>query len=221
MTETNQNLRVLHTDDALLVVDKPSGLLSVPTPGASGPTLLDLLSEAGQDARPVHRLDRDVSGALLCARDEATAAALEDLFRQRALRKTYWALVQGRPQRMEGVFTDAILDQGSFARVSSRGKPARTEWRTVQRYPSTTELEVDLITGRKNQIRLHFAHYGHPLVGERKYARGRDDPLKSKRVALHALRLEFEHPASGERLVVEAPLPAELKGLRSRARSTR
>lgn len=162
---------------------------------------------------PVHRLDRDVSGAVLLARTPELQQALQDLFRERALRKTYWALALGQPSRPQGEFKYPIDDNAVKARVSAIGKPSRTRWRVLAEHAGACEYEVDLVTGRKNQIRLHFAHAGHALVGERKYARGKDDPIKFKRVALHAWRLAFEHPVTGAEVAVEVPLAADLVSL--------
>ena len=192
-------------------------MLSVASPGAEGRTVVDALRSQGIAALPVHRLDRDVSGAMVLAKDAETRALLEDLFRGRKVTKTYWALVQGRLPKPPGTFRFPIFDAGSHARISPRGKPAITRWRTRRRFESTTEVEVDLETGRYNQIRLHFAHAGHPLVGERKYARGKDDPLRAKRVALHAERLAFPHPAGPGDVDVSAPLPKDLVALLEKA----
>jgi 23S rRNA pseudouridine1911/1915/1917 synthase len=208
---------VLREDARLMVASKPPGLLTTPTPNAEGRTLLDVFRARGLAALPVHRLDRDVSGAVLLAKDEATRAKLEEIFRARAARKIYWALATGRVRPPVGVFNAPIRDDGAVARVAKDGKPALTKYRTVKSHPSTTELEVDLETGRYNQIRLHFAHAGFPLIGERKYARGKEAALKSKRVALHAARLAFVHPWTGETWDVEAPLPPDLVELRERA----
>lgn len=198
---------LLHEDPHLLIANKPPGLLS--TPG-EGRDLITALSDQGLTTFPVHRLDRDVSGAVLLARDAATQTALEDLLRERAVRKTYWALAAGRPRREAGEFKFPIDDRGVKSRVSAIGKPSRTRWRVLAEHSHATEFEVDLVTGRKNQIRLHFAHAGHPLVGERKYARGKDDPYRFKRVALHAWRLAFQHPVTGAEVRVEAPLAPDL-----------
>jgi 23S rRNA pseudouridine1911/1915/1917 synthase len=210
-------LEILHSDEHLVVVLKPAGMLSVPSPGAKGRTVADHLRDAGIPSLAVHRLDRDVSGVMVLARDPGTRASLETLFRERKVVKTYWALVQGRMTRQSGTFTAPILDAGAHARISPAGRPAVTRYRTRRRFRSTTEVEVDLETGRYNQIRLHFAHAGHPLVGERKYARGRDDPLHGRRPALHAERIAFTHPGTGRPLEVVAPLPPELQGLLDRA----
>ena len=216
-------IEVLHADAQVLVVHKPAGLLSVPTPNAEGDDLVAALARQGLPALAVHRLDREVSGAVLLARDGAVRDQLEDLFRAHAVKKTYWALAQGRFQRASGVYKWPILDDGPNARVSAIGKPSETRWTVLANHPRATELEIDLVTGRRNQIRLHCAHAGHPLVGERKYAMGRDAVvhIKSRRVALHAWHLEFPHPATQALVSVECPLPEDLLEVRETAARTR
>ncbi len=209
-------VEILHEDEHLLVVSKPSGLLSVPTPGAEGRTVLDAVREQGYVVSPVHRLDREVSGALLLARDAETRKGLEELFRERTVRKFYWALVLMGPKLEQGTINFPILEDGAQARVSAIGKPARTNYRVLARGMAANEVEVELVTGRYNQIRLHFAHSGWPLVGDRKYGKFKQDPFRFPRVALHARRLEFAHPRTGAPLVVEAPLTPELAELRER-----
>jgi 23S rRNA pseudouridine1911/1915/1917 synthase len=219
MPRTRDPVPILHRDDHLLVVDKPAGMLSVPAPGVGGLSLPEALSKDGYTAIPVHRLDRDVSGAVIFALDQETRAGLELAFRERAVEKTYWAIAQGRVRPSAGAQRFPILEQGSFARVSVHGKPSVTKYRTLEQLPTATVLEIDLVTGRYNQIRLHFAHAGFPLVGERKYARGKDSPLrfKSRRVALHSWRVAFTHPVTGKRVEIEAPIPDDLLDLLARA----
>lgn len=214
------SLPLLYRDDRLVAVDKPPGLLSVPDAAAGVRSVPELLAEEGIVARSVHRIDREVSGILLLALDDEALERLQDLFRDRAVRKIYWAMATGKVDPPEGELAFPILEGAGDARVSARGKPSRTRYRTIERHPATSELEVLLLTGRRNQIRVHLAHAGHPLVGERKYARGRDAvlSLRSRRVALHAWRLGLELPWSGKKLVLEAPLPADLAELRDRAR---
>jgi 23S rRNA pseudouridine1911/1915/1917 synthase len=214
-------LTILYRDDHLLVVSKPAGMLSVPMAGAEGIALPDALKQQGMRALPVHRLDRDVSGAVLFALDEATRGLLDEMFRARAVHKTYWALAQGHVHPESGAFQYPILEEGGFARVSAMGKKSVTRYRTIERQPATTAVEIDLVTGRYNQIRVHFAHAGFPLVGERKYARGKDSPVKirSRRVALHAWRLRLSNPHGGALIDVEAPLEADLLDLLDRART--
>ncbi len=214
---------LLHLDEHLLVADKPAGMLSVPAPKAEGRALLDVLRGEGLSPLPVHRLDRETSGAIVFARDAATRAALEAMFRARTVKKTYWALASGRLRGTRGVYTFRIAVSGGHAQISPRGQEAETRWQLLAAHPSCSEVEVDLRTGRTNQIRVHFAHAGHPLVGERKYARGKESPLalRSRRVALHAWRLAFRHPVTGEDLALEAPLPADLLRLRADASAPR
>ncbi len=214
---------ILYEDDAVLVASKPAGLLSVRGKDVDERALPDVLAEQGRRVLPVHRLDRDVGGAVLFARTQAARDALEELFRARALKKTYWALAQGRVKPAQGTWGFPILEEGAFARVSAQGKPSTTRYRTLNAFATTTELEIDLVTGRKNQIRLHAAHAGFPLVGERKYARGKDSPVRfrSRRVALHAWRLAFTSPGTGREVQVEAPLLVDLVELLEQVRAAR
>lgn len=210
-------IRILLEDDRMLVADKPVGLLSVAGRGSGGRSVPEHFAARGRTLLPVHRLDRDVSGALLFAKDEETRVRLVEAFRSEALVKTYWALLNGRPRRAEGAHHFPIAKEGSRARVSSTGQRAETRYRTLAELGAVTEVEIELVTGRYNQIRIHFAHAGTPLVGERKYAVGRQDPLRAGRLALHAWRLAFPHPWTGEPVAVEAPLPPALVRLRERA----
>ncbi len=214
---------LLYRDEHLIVADKPAGLLSVPAEGSAERALPDALAEQGIEALPVHRLDREVSGTIVLALHEEAREALDALFRERAVEKVYWGFASGRVQPPSGKWHFPILEEKSGARVSARGKSALTRYRTLGAHGDATELEIEIETGRRNQIRLHFAHAGFPLVGERKYARGKDSALRlrSRRVALHAWKLAFPHPVSGLRVAVEAPLPEDLLELRARARTRR
>jgi RluA family pseudouridine synthase len=212
-------LPILHEDDRIVIVDKPAGVLSVP--GASEePCVPSSMAARGLRVWSVHRLDREVSGALILARDREASEALQDLFRARQVQKIYWGMISGALEPRQGELHAPILDDGGQVRVSARGKPARTRYSTLECHPGASELELELVTGRKNQLRVHLAHAGHPLVGERKYARGRDSvlPLRSRRVALHAWRLALVLPWNGKKLGIEAPLPDDLSRLRERAR---
>jgi RluA family pseudouridine synthase len=210
---------LLYRDEHLIVAGKPAGLLSVPAERSAERALPAVLAEQGIEALPVHRLDREVSGAIVLALHEGAREALEALFRERTVEKTYWALASGRVQPANGKWHFPILEEKDGARISARGKAALTRFRTLAAHRSATELEIEIETGRRNQIRLHFAHAGFPLIGERKYARGKDSALRlrSRRVALHAWRLAFDHPITHARLAVEAPLPEDLLELRARA----
>jgi RluA family pseudouridine synthase len=211
-------LRILFEDAQLVAIDKPAGLPSVESEGERGRTCASEIRVSHPDARPVHRLDRDVSGVMLFARDEATRAALESAFRERAVGKRYLAVVTGAPHPATGTIRKPIADLGKRARAGA-GAPAVTHYRVKERFgadgrsPLASLVEIDLETGRYNQIRLHFAAIGHPLIGERKYARGRDAAVRFRRVALHALRLEVVHPATARRLRIESEVPPDLARL--------
>jgi 23S rRNA pseudouridine1911/1915/1917 synthase len=220
-------LPILYEDPFLVAIDKPAGLPSVESEGERGKTCVSELRASHPTAQPVHRLDRDVSGVMLFALDSSTRIALERMFRERSLEKTYLAVVAGVPRPASGTIRKPIADLGKHARVGGGGRgpgrnrgaprgapraePAITHYKVVETLrPSASLVEIDLETGRYNQIRLHFAAINHPLVGERKYARGKDSPVRFRRVALHAWRIALAHPKTAVPLRVEAPIPFDL-----------
>jgi 23S rRNA pseudouridine1911/1915/1917 synthase len=212
---TAPRFTLLHEDAQVVAILKPAGLPSVESEGERGKTCVSELRASHPTALAVHRLDRDVSGVLLFALDEATRANLEAQFRARSIEKKYLAVVRGAPFPPNGTIRRPIADLGKTARVQARGAPAVTHYMTKERLGPATLLEVDLETGRYNQIRLHFAAIGCPLLGERKYARGRDAAVRFRRPALHAWRIAFDQPKTRRRIELEAPLPADLERLLS------
>lgn len=226
---TRPTYAVLHADATLLVVDKAAGVLTVGRPDGRERCLLDDLRRDGHPVAPVHRLDRDTSGALLLCLDPGHRAALEQAFRRRAVLKEYLALVHGVPQAARATIDVPILDQGATARVDRRGRRAVTRYEVVERYGGRAALlRVTLETGRHNQIRVHCAHLGHPLLGDRKYGRrpradaggsgAAGSAPAARRPMLHASRLALDHPATGRRLDVRAPTAADLAALRDALR---
>jgi RluA family pseudouridine synthase len=215
-------LTVLHADERLLVCAKPPNLLTVPSPGGRGKgeeTLAGrLLREGHGRLLPVHRLDRETSGVVVLARDKEAREAVMDVFKRRDVLKGYVAWVQGHPEPRDGILRFPIKDLGARAVVSADGQPAETRYSVKACLGPCARVEIDLRTGRHNQIRLHFSHIGHPLVGERKYARGKDATVRHKRAALHASWLEFTHPFGNERLHIQAPIPQDLRNLQERLR---
>ena len=219
---------VLHRDDALIVIDKGPEVLSVPTALRSEDSLLDRLieSERSRGVRnaqifPVHRLDRDTSGLLLFARTGPALGALKEQFADRSLERRYVAVVEGRIEQDRGRFESRVVESPRDLKVRStrrpgRGREAITEFEVAERLPNATVINVRLRTGRKNQIRVHFAEAGHPLVGDHRYGR----PSRHiRRTALHALRLAFIHPRTNQRVSFESPLPADISALIRRLRS--
>ena len=178
----------------------------------------------GDDQRRAFHADDDHRFGARCARRRQLGGPLRSAISDPrravgipALHANRLTHVERRLRPESGSFEDPIRDEGAQARIHPSGKPATTRWRVLAHHAATSVVEVELVTGRYNQIRLHFAHHDQALVGERKYARGKDDPLRAKRVALHAWRLAFPHPLRGHRLEAEAPLPADLRALLANA----
>jgi 23S rRNA pseudouridine1911/1915/1917 synthase len=169
------------------------------------------LSQVGGDLRPgiVHRLDKGTSGVILVARDDASHRALAEQFSGRKVEKVYLALVHGNVRTEEGRLTAPIArDPSRRLRMTTRletGRPALTQYKVLRRFEKFTYLEVRIGTGRTHQIRVHLSSIGHPVAGDRLYG-----APPAERVFLHAHRIAFVSPATGEKVTVEAPLPSEL-----------
>jgi 23S rRNA pseudouridine1911/1915/1917 synthase len=216
---------VRYEDEHLLVVAKPAGLVVHPAPGHQGGTLVNALlgrpgrlSAVAGPERPgiVHRLDRDTSGLLLVAKDDATHLALAADLAARRIERGYLALAQGAVGPPDDGVVDAPIarhprDRTRMAVVPG-GRPARTHWHAVRRFGPVTQLELRLDTGRTHQIRVHMAHLRHPLAGDLAY--GADPRLAAslglQRPFLHAWRLVFSHPVTGARVELDEPLPPDL-----------
>ena len=205
----------------LLVVDKPAGVVTHPAPGHHGPTLAEALAplaaggEHPERAGIVHRLDRDTSGLLVVARSDEAHAALQKMMKAREVTREYTALVEGHPDAESGTIDAPIgRDRGNRTVMSTRTDRARsavTHFEVLERLPRTTLLRVRLETGRTHQIRAHLAAIDHPVVGDPQYG-GRESGrrLGLKRQFLHASKLMFSHPLSGELVACESKPPAEL-----------
>jgi 23S rRNA pseudouridine1911/1915/1917 synthase len=220
-------LDVVYEDDDILIVDKPAGLVVHPSPGHWSGTLVNALLArdtayggiAGVE-RPgiVHRLDRDTSGLLMVAKTDAAQASLMAQLKARRVKKTYLALVQGSVRAAVGRIEAPIgRDTRNRMRmaVTADGKPSVTGYRVRERFSAWTLLELDLVTGRTHQIRVHLAALGHPVAGDPVYGTGtaRRGPDDLGRLFLHAWRIVFAAPATGELVRLEAALPAELEGV--------
>ena len=209
---------VLHQDETLLVVDKAAGWLTLPAPGLTERTLLDELQADGFVVQPIHRLDKDTSGVLLFGLDPRRRDDLERAFRERTVRKSYLAVVQGRLPAPSGLIDLPIRDEGATARVARDGKPARTRFTALVEFAGrATLVRAEPETGRHNQIRVHLAHVGCPLLGDGKFGRRsqRDSELPAAgRALLHAERLAFTHPATGRPLELSCAPPADFVAVR-------
>jgi 23S rRNA pseudouridine1911/1915/1917 synthase len=224
-------LDILYEDDDLLALNKPPGLVVHPAAGHAAHTLVNALlhhcaghlSGIGGVARPgiVHRLDKDTSGCLVVAKNDAAHLHLSAQFAARQAQKTYEAIVCGQLPGPGGEIAAPIsrhrLDRKRMA--AGAGRPARTTYRVLEWLRGATRVEVDLHTGRTHQIRVHFQHLGFPVVGDSVYGRRHNARLRqttgcvAPRQMLHARQLALTHPRTGQPLVFEAPLPADFTGV--------
>jgi 23S rRNA pseudouridine1911/1915/1917 synthase len=222
---------ITYEDPHLIVVDKPAGLLTVPTPRGERRTLRDrvrtYLRHVAKvpEAFVVHRLDRDVSGLLVFAKSAAIAQRLKQQFASGKPLREYLALVAGHLRQEQGCFESWLATAKNLDRYSTRdparGELAITHWRVVARLRGATLVQVRLQTGRRNQIRVHFAEAGHPVLGETRYRAPQavHPDWPPTRLALHAHLLGLEHPISGQRLRWQSPLPAEMQQFLRRAQT--
>jgi len=220
-----EGLSIVYDDDDIVVVDKPPGVAAHPSIGWEGPTVLGALAGAGftiatsgaaERAGIVHRLDVGTSGLMVVAKSEGAYSSLKRAFHDREVNKIYHAVVQGHPDPLAGTI-DAPIGRHPGASwrfaVVSDGKPSVTHYETIEAFPSAALLEIQLETGRTHQIRVHMAAQRHACVGDSMYGA---DPSLTQRLALsrqwlHARRLGFAHPRTGEYVEFESAYPADLQ----------
>lgn len=196
----------MYEDEWFLVLDKPSGLLVIPTPRNETRTLTSILNEDAKEKKktyrlyPCHRLDRETSGLIIYAKTRSMQEKIMDLFRNREISKKYIAFVRGRLAHRRGEINRPV-----------DGKSAVTRYQVTEERKGFSVLELFPHTGRKNQVRVHFMEIGHPLVGETKFARRKDSPVKAKRVCLHAAALSFKHPVTSAQVTLESAIPPDLE----------
>ena len=225
-------LDIVYEDDALLVLNKPAGLLVVPLERrGAAPSVYDLVEDHLRPRgkrRPliVHRIDRDTSGLVVFAKIALAQERLKEQFKRHEAERVYRAIVYGRPRPPVGAWRDqlvwdrrALIQKETHAR-DPRGKEAISEYRVLEAFRDASLIEVRLVTGKRNQIRIQARLRGHTLVGERRYVYGPEllRPVAFGRQALHAYRLGFRHPMDERALQFEAPLPPDLVELLARLR---
>jgi len=219
-------LNILYEDDDLLVLNKPPGLVVHPGAGNSEHTLVNALlhhcstlSGIGGEERPgiVHRLDKDTSGCLVVAKNDETHRSLSTQFAGRSVDKVYLALVFGQLRKKTGVIEAAIarhpVHRARMTAATSRGRAAKTEYRVVAESADASLVECRIHSGRTHQVRVHLLHLGHPVLGDKTYAGKRAGNFP--RQMLHAWKLGFTHPRSGERKTLEAPPPDDFEAARN------
>lgn len=234
---------ILYQDEALVVVAKPTGVLSIPDRFDPGKlNMHDALAARFPRVWTVHRIDRETSGAIVFALDEDAHRSLSLQFERRTVEKTYLALVEGVPLPDSGVIEQPIgphPGKPGQMTIMRRGKYALTKYRVQEAFRGYALVEATILTGRTHQVRIHLASIGHPLVADPLYGRSEAlflSQIKSKgfhmgklqeetplihRTALHAWRIAFDHPRSDERIAVEAPLPKDLKAAINQLRKWR
>jgi 23S rRNA pseudouridine1911/1915/1917 synthase len=211
-------LHIVHIDDAIVVVDKPAGLLSMGSEREKEKTAHRMLNEhlkalakpLRQQVFIVHRLDRETSGLMVFARSESAQAALQRNWKD--VTKRYLAIVEGTPSNASGTLRENLVESKSFKvhRVEKGGEAAVTHYRVLKTYGERSLLELTLETGRKHQIRVQLAAIGHSILGDRKYG-ATTEP--ARRLALHSCELRFRHPLSGAAMEFHSALPTPLKAL--------
>lgn len=228
------DLHLIYEDPTLLVVNKPAGLLSVPLPAKPDePSLLDkvtthLRGQGLNRAFIVHRIDRDTSGLVVFTKSFPAQQKLKHQFERHEPERIYHAFVYGQPQPDKGMWRDELVwDQEELKQKAASGKEAEkqeaeSQYRVLEKYAEAALVEVSLITGKRNQIRIQAGLRGHPLIGERQYVYQHKPEVRIEfpRQALHALRLSFRHPQDGRKVKFEAVLPADLQQLQKQLRAT-
>lgn len=229
---SNKKMIILYEDDQYIVFYKPAGLLAVPTDRQDGKDIsLDAIANEEFKRRPelqskeiprlhpCHRLDRETSGVIIFAKGKTAQQAMMDLFHKKEVHKKYIAFLYGRLDRGSGVIRMPIKDAFSnkYAPDASP-KEAITKYRLIEQRKRFAIVEAIPVTGRTNQLRIHFKEIGHPIVGENKYIFRKDMDLKFKRTALHAASIEFKQPITGEKILVDAPLSTDMKNFLERNR---
>ena len=202
---------IVYEDEYIFVIDKPSGMLVVPTPKGETNTLTDLLNQeldrrgAEANAYPCHRIDRETSGLIIYAKGQSIQKIMMEQFKKHLVKKTYIAFVHGIVRK-----NSATLKGNIYNQKRRKTELMITGFSVLERRKDFTIVEVHPVTGRTNQIRIHFKELGHPLVGESVYAFRKDFKLRFKRVALHSKAVEFSHPVTGKKMSFNLPLADDM-----------
>lgn len=222
----NMSLNIIYQDDHIIVIDKKAGMVVHPAAGNLSGTVVNALlflfpditesSEKKFRAGIVHRLDKDTSGLMVAAKNQSALQFLQKEFKERRVRKKYLALISGHMDTTSGTIEEPIARHPKNRKIMSvnreKGKPAITHWNVLDQFRNAGLLEISLETGRTHQIRAHFYHIGHPLIGEKIYQTRKNRRKKTQdRQMLHSWKLEFRHPYSGKKMSFKADPPDDFK----------
>ncbi|WP_081824790.1 RluA family pseudouridine synthase [Selenomonas sp. FC4001] len=227
-------LDILYEDKDIIVVNKARGMVVHPASGVYSGTLVNALLHHCQDLsgingeiRPgiVHRLDKDTSGVMVCAKNDTAHLDLAEQIRTKTAHRTYWAIVHGNIKEEVGIIKGDIgrhpTDRKKMAIVRENGKPAVTHFKVLERFGEYTLVECKLETGRTHQIRVHMTSIGHPLVNDPKYGPKKSSPFAIQGQALHSLQLTLTHPVTKEEMTFTAPVPSDMEKILTGLRNKR
>ena len=227
-------LDILYEDKDIIVVNKARGMVVHPASGVYSGTLVNALLYHCQDLsgingeiRPgiVHRLDKDTSGVMVCAKNDTAHLDLAEQIRTKTAHRTYWAIVHGNIKEEAGIIKGNIgrhpTDRKKMAIVRENGKPAVTHFKVLERFGEYTLVECQLETGRTHQIRVHMTSIGHPLINDPKYGPKKSSPFAINGQALHSLQLTLTHPVTKEEMTFTAPLPTDMEKILTGLRNKR
>ena len=227
-------LDILYEDKDIIVVNKARGMVVHPASGVYSGTLVNALlyhcrdlSGINGEIRPgiVHRLDKDTSGVMVCAKNDTAHLDLAEQIRTKTAHRTYWAIVHGNIKEEAGIIKGDIgrhpTDRKKMAIVRENGKPAVTHFKVLERFGEYTLVECKLETGRTHQIRVHMTSIGHPLVNDPKYGPKKSSPFAINGQALHSLQLTLTHPVTKEEMTFTAPLPTDMEKILTGLRNKR
>lgn len=207
----NKAFKVIFNDEYLVVVNKIAKILVQPSPKKEKITLTSLVAkELAEPVFPCHRLDRETSGLIIYAKSRSTQNEMAQQFKRGEVKKKYLALVKDRLNKRKGLLDDYVIDKEG-KRFGEKAKRAKTIYRVLEEFPNFSVLDLEPLTGRTNQLRIQLAKIGCPILGERKYAFGKDFEVKFKRLALHAISLQFRHPISREKVNLRVDLAYDMK----------
>ncbi|MDP2922840.1 MAG: RluA family pseudouridine synthase [Candidatus Omnitrophota bacterium] len=207
----NPAFKVIFEDEYLIILEKIAKILILPSPKKEKYTLTSLLQEQLKQAvYPCHRLDRETTGLIIYAKSRDIQERIMNEFRQGKIKKKYIAFVRGRLKQKDGVLEGYVIDSEG-KKFGEKPKKAKTFYRVVRQERDYSVAELEPLTGRTNQLRIQLAKIGNPILGERKYAFGKDFKVRFKRLALHASFISFIHPVSNQRLYFKLDFPPDMK----------
>ena len=214
----NKNpIPILYEDDYYIIFNKPANLLVIPTAEEEKNTLVNIANQQYPSVteeyklHPCHRIDRETSGIIIFAKGKKNQAFMMDEFKKRTIKKEYVAFVRGKLKNKSGEIKRPIINYKKKFRNKHVAEPALTRYIVMSIQKLYSVVRVFPITGRTNQIRIHFSELGHPLVGDRKYSFGKDFTVKFRRAALHASKITFTHPVTRKNISVTCEIPEDMR----------